>query len=368
MPDFFTEATEGFFQPIATLLNDPDVSEVMINGVSDIFVEKKGKLFKTKAAFEDDEQLMAAVRRLAQSVGRTIDMKNPMLDARLPDGSRVHAMIPPCASRGIYLAIRKFSRHAMTMKQLVDGGALSLPMAKFLNLTVSLAKNLIVSGGTSSGKTTLLNVISTLIPADQRIIVIEDAGELQLQQDHLLPMETRPADAEGKGEVTIRDLLRASLRMRPDRIVIGEVRSGEALDLLQAMNTGHSGSMTTLHANSPRGALSRLETLALMSNVALPLLAVRSQIASAVDVVVQAARLRDGSRRITHISEVRDLTDEGHYNVIDLFRYEIQKVDESGKIIGRHVATGELPSFLGEAKSQGYTVDESLFKPSRKLS
>mgnify|MGYP002813479346 CR=1 FL=1 len=305
---------------------------------------------------------MAAARRIAQTVGRAIDTKNPIMDARLPDGSRVHVMIPPLARKGVYLSIRKFARQALTMKQLVDIGALSLPMAKFLNLCTALAKNTIVSGGTSSGKTTLLNVISTLIPTDQRIVVIEDAGELQLQQEHVLTMETRAAEPDGTGQVTIRDLLRASLRMRPDRVVIGEVRGGEAMDLLQAMNTGHAGSMATVHANTPKGALARLETLALMSDVALPWRALRSQVASAIEVVVQVARLRDGSRRITHISEVGDLTEEGNYTITDLFLYEITSVDEKGKNVGRHVATGKLPSFLAQAKAQGFTVDETLFK------
>lgn len=366
MADFFAEATAGFFRPIAALLEDADVTEIMVNGHSNIYAEKRGKIFKTESEFEDEEQLMAAIRRVAQAVGRKIDSQNPMMDARLPDGSRVHVMIPPCAKKGIYLSIRKFSRHALTMKQLVDGGALSVGMAKFVNLCVTLSKNIIVSGGTSSGKTTLLNVVSTLIPSEQRIIVIEDATELQLQQEHLLPMETRAPDPDGKNGVTMRDLVRASLRMRPDRIVIGEVRGGEAMDLLQAMNTGHSGSMATIHANSPRGALSRLETLALMSDVELPLRALRSQIGMAIDVIVQVARLRDGSRRITHISEIGEITDDGHYSVTDIFEYKIQKIDDQGKIIGHHVATGKTPSFLEEARAQGYSVDESLFRASKK--
>lgn len=362
MADFFSEATAGFLQPIATLLKDAEITEIMINGHDQVYVEKKGKIHKASAKFEDEEQLMAAARRIAQTVGRAIDLKNPMMDARLPDGSRVHVMIPPLARRGIYVSIRKFARQALTVKQLVDIGAMSLPMAKCLNLCSALAKNTIVSGGTSSGKTTLLNVVSTLIPNDQRIVVIEDAGELQLQQEHLLTMETRAPDADGAGGVTIRDLLRASLRMRPDRIVIGEVRGGEAMDLIQAMNTGHSGSMATVHANTPKGALARLETLALMSDVELPWRALRSQVASAIEIIVQVARLRDGSRKITHISEVGELTEEGNYAVTDLFVYEIQSVDEKGKIVGRHVPTGAVPSFLAQAKAQGFTVDETLFK------
>ncbi len=366
MTDAYNEFTAGFFRPISEYLNDPSVSEVMVNGPDQIFIEKKGKIVKTESAFSDEEQLMAAVRRVAQSVGRVINEKAPILDARLPDGSRVHVVTPPCARRGIYISIRKFSQSMLNLKQLVDGGALSLEMAKFMNLCVALSKNIIVSGGTSSGKTTLLNVVSTLVSEDQRIVVIEDSSELQLQQEHLLPLETRAADADGTGQVSLRDLVRASLRMRPDRIVIGEVRGGEALDLLQAMNTGHSGSMATVHANTPHGALTRLETLALMSDVELPWRALRSQIATAIEIVIQVARLRDGTRRITHISEIGELDEAGHYHVSDLFRHQIDRVDEEGKILGSHHPTGNLPSFLQEAKSQGYLVDESLFQKKKK--
>jgi pilus assembly protein CpaF len=363
MADFFSEATTGFLKPISSLLTDPDVSEIMVNGYNEIFAEKKGKIFKTKLAFEGEEQLMAAVRRIAQTVGKSVDEDHQIMDGRLPDGSRVHAVIPPSARKGIYLSIRKFMHDSLTMKQLVQFGAMSLEMAKFLNLCSAMAKNTIVSGGTSSGKTTLLNVVSTLIPKDQRILVIEDASELTLQQEHVLPLETRAPDAMGSGAVTMRDLVKASLRMRPDRIVIGEVRGPEAMDLLQAMNTGHSGSMATLHANTPKGALARIETLALMSDVEMPLVALRSQIASAIDIVIQAARLRDGSRKITHISEIMELDEKGNYQVNDIFVYRVNEVDPSGKILGKHIPTGILPSFLEEAKAQGFTVDESLFKP-----
>jgi len=362
MADFFSEATAGFLQPIAIFLKDPEVAEVMVNGFSEIYIEKKGKLQKTKSTFEDEEELMAAVRRIAQTVGKRIDAHHPIMDARLSDGSRVHAMIPPSARKGIYLSIRKFGHETLKIKQLVEGHSLNVPMAKFLNLCAALSKNIMVSGGTSSGKTTLLNVLSSLIPPDERIVVIEDASELSLQQEHVLPMEARSGDPDGKGRVTMRDLVRASLRMRPDRIIIGEVRGGEAMDLLQAMNTGHSGSMATIHANTPKGSLDRLETLALMSDIALPWRALRSQVASAIDIVVQVNRLRDGSRKITHISEVRELTEDGQYVVRDLFIYKITKVDEKGAIKGKHLPTGTIPSFLAEAKAQGFTVDESLFK------
>ena len=363
MPDFFSEATAGFLEPILPYLNDPEVSEVMVNGAQEVYVEKKGRIIRTQTQFADEEELMAAVRRIAQMVGKRIDERHLLMDARLPDGSRVHVAIPPTAKKGIYLTIRKFGQGFLSMKQLVEGGALTIPMAKFLNLCVALSKNLIVSGGTSSGKTTLLNVISSLIPGNQRIVVIEDASELNLQQEHVLPLETRAGDLDGKGAVTIRDLVRASLRMRPDRIVIGEVRGAEAMDLLQAMNTGHSGSMATIHANTPKGALDRIETLALMSDVPLPWRALRSQVNSAIDIVIQANRLPDGSRKITCISEIGELTEDGKYEIRDLFVYKTDAVDPQGKTVGQHVATGVLPSFLAEAKAQGYTVDETLFKP-----
>jgi len=366
MSDFFSDATTGFLKPIASLLGDEGISEIMINGYNEIFAEKKGKIFKTKLAFEDEEQLMAAVRRIAQAVGKTVDEDHPILDGRLPDGSRVNAVLSPVARKGIYVSIRKFMNDALSMKQLVQFGALSLEMAKFLNLCSAMAKNTIVSGGTSSGKTTLLNVVSGLIPKDQRIIVIEDASELQLQQEHVLPMETRAPDAMGEGGVTMRDLVKSSLRMRPDRIVIGEIRGAEAMDLLQAMNTGHSGSMTTLHANTPKGALARLETLALMSDVEMPLVALRSQVSSAVDIVIQAARLRDGSRKITHISEVLDLDEKGNYQVNDIFVFQVTDIDKDGKMVGQHVATGLIPTFLEDAKAQGFMVDETLFKAPKK--
>ncbi|MEZ4845453.1 MAG: CpaF family protein [Bdellovibrionota bacterium] len=362
MSDFFSAATTGFLKPIASLLEDEGISEIMINGHDEIFAEKKGKIFKTKLNFEDEEQLMAAVRRIAQAVGKTVDEEHPILDGRLPDGSRVNAVLSPVARKGIYVSIRKFMNDSLSVKQLVQFGAMSVEMAKFLNLCCAMAKNMIVSGGTSSGKTTLLNVVSSLIPKDQRIIVIEDASELQLQQEHVLPMETRAPDSMGEGGVTMRDLVKSSLRMRPDRIVIGEIRGAEAMDLLQAMNTGHSGSMTTLHANTPKGALARLETLALMSDVEMPLVALRSQVASAVDIVIQASRLRDGSRKITHISEVLDLDEKGNYQVNDIFVYQAKDVGKDGKMVGEHVPTGNIPTFLEDAKAQGFTVDEDLFK------
>jgi len=361
MSDFFAEATQGFLKPIRDYLLDDSVSEIMVNGYQSIFVEKGGKIYQTKASFNSEDELLAAVRRIGQSVGRSISEKEPIMDGRLADGSRVCAVIPPAAKEGIYLTIRKFSKTKLTMKQLVGWGSLSVEMAKFINLCMVSAKNVIVSGGTSSGKTTLLNVVSSLIPKNQRILVIEDSSELQLDQEHVLSLETQAKDRMGEGEVTMRDLIKSALRMRPDRIVIGEVRGSEAIDLLQAMNTGHGGSMTTLHANHPKGALERLETLSLMSDVDLPLRALRSQIASAIDIVIQAQRLRDGSRRITHIAEVVGVDDAGKYIISDLFRFQTQEIGPDGKIKGEHTPCGNLPTFFDEVRAQGLKVDKTLF-------
>ncbi|MEZ4704405.1 MAG: CpaF family protein [Bdellovibrionota bacterium] len=364
MSDFFHEATTGFLQPIGEFLSDESVSEIMINGYKQIYIEKKGKILPTKARFEDSDHLMAAVRRIAQAVGKKMDQEHPIMDGRLSDGSRVHAVIPPVAKKGIYLTIRKFTKDTLDLKTLVKVGALSLDMAKFLNLCTSLKKNMIVSGGTSSGKTTLLNVISSLIPKEDRIVVIEDASELDLNQDHVLPMETLLGSREDQAKISIRDLVKASLRMRPDRIVIGEVRSGEAMDLLQAMNTGHDGSFATIHANSPLGALSRLETLAMMSGMDFPLIALRSQIGSAVEILVQTSRMRDGTRKITHISEVLGVDEAGHYHVEDLFVFKVKKIDSKGNVVGDHQATGKLPSFYRDAKMQGFTISRAMFQKS----
>lgn len=355
------ESTRVFLKPIIEYLDDPGVSEVMINGSKQIYVEKKGKLHKTENTFDSEEHLMAAIRNIAQFIGRRIDENSPTLDARLPDGSRIHIVVPPCARRGSYLAIRKFARENLSIKNLIDFGSMSMECAKFINLCIQMKKNIVVSGGTSSGKTTLLNVTSSLIPNDERIIIIEDSSELQLQQEHIVPMETKAPDKNGEGAITMRDLIKSSLRMRPDRIVIGEVRGGEALDLLQAMNTGHSGSMTTVHANNPKQTMSRLETLALMSEVELPHRAIKNQIGSAIDIVIQASRLKDGSRKVTHISEVAGLDDHEDYIIHDIFLYKIEKTQTDGTILGRHVPTGTLPSFYKDAKMQGYKVTKRLF-------
>jgi pilus assembly protein CpaF len=296
---------------------------------------------------------------VAQFMGRRVNEENPYLDARLPDGSRVAIVLPPCSRKGPAIAIRKFSKEKLTLPDLVRFGSLNEELVAFLDIAVKLRKNMIVSGGTSSGKTSLLNVISTLIPNEQRILVIEDSAELQLQQDHVLPLESKPPDKHGKGEVTLRELVRASLRLRPDRIVVGEVRGGEALDLLQAMNTGHSGSLATTHASSPLQTLSRLETLTLFSGLDLPILAIREQVSTAIDLIIQAARLPDGSRKVTHISEVLPLTPEGRYQIQDIYRF-VRTGTDKDHIVGEHRAVGNLPTFLDEIELAGFELPPAL--------
>lgn len=356
---FFWQALQSFLAPVWMYVSDDAVSEIMINGPSEIYIETKGKLQRVKEHFTP-EQLQAAVLNIAQFVGRRVSEEEPYLDARLPDGSRVAVLMPPCSRKGTSLAIRKFSKEKLTLDRLIGFGSLSPQMVTYLNAAVMLKKNIIISGGTSSGKTSLLNVVSGLIPDDERIITIEDSAELQLRQEHVLPMETKPADKKGRGLVTIRDLVKASLRMRPDRIVVGEIRGGEALDLLQAMNTGHSGSMATVHASSPQQALTRLETLSLFSGIEIPLRALREQVSTAIEVVIQASRLPDHSRKVTHISEVAKLTDSGDYAVTDLFRYAREGTD-NGKIIGKHVWTGNKSSMLGEMELCGLTDALKIF-------
>lgn len=354
------DTTRAFLGPILEFLDNDEITEVLINAPDLIYIEKKGKLYRADSSFEDEDALYAAARNVAQFVGRRIDENNPILDARLPDGSRIHIVVPPAAKDSVYLAIRKFGSEPLLVKDLITKGGMSVEMARFLHIAVQLKKNLIISGSTSSGKTTLLNAISSFIPPDQRIVVIEDASELQLQQEHVLRMETVHRD---KLKIDIRDLVKSSLRLRPDRIVIGEVRGPEALDLLQAMNTGHSGSMATLHANNPKQAIARLETLIMMNKLEMPLIAIRSQVASSIQIIVQASRLRDGQRKITHISEVQGLTEDGHYEVKDIFVLDILKANEDGSLVTRFSATGEIPSFMDEAKRSGIKMPESLFIP-----
>ena len=347
-----------FFGPVREYLDNDDVSEIMINGPTSIYIELNGKVQKIEAGFSGERSLQAAVQNVARHIGRFINRDHPRLDARLPDGSRVHAIIPPLARNGTTVAIRKFRKDRLTPDKLVQFGSIDQPGVELIELLVKLHKNIIVSGATSSGKTSVLNMLSSFIESDGRVLVLEDASELQLQQEHVVYFETRKPDEHGKGEVTIRDLVHSALRLRPDRLVVGEIRGGEAIDLLQAMNTGHDGSMSTIHANSPRDALMRLETCVLLGGVEIPLVALREQVATAVHVVVQTARLFDGSRKITHISEVLGKKD-GEYYLQDLYRFEMKEVDKDGKIVGTHQFTGVKTAIADEAKRRGWRMPGS---------
>jgi len=334
--------------PLENLLADPAVSEIMVVDPETIYVERSGKLTQSTARFTDDERVRAIIERIVPPLGRRIDESSPIVDARLRDGSRVNAVIRPLALRGSCITIRKFSKSPLTLEKLVSFGALTEEMGRFLTRSVIAKRNVVIAGGTGSGKTTLLNVLSAAIPNDERIVTIEDAAELQLRQPHVVSLETRPSNMEGKGEYTIRDLVKNALRMRPDRIVVGECRGGEALDMLQAMNTGHDGSLTTTHANSPREALARLETLVLMSGLELPVRAIREQIAGAVHVLVQQSRLSDGSRRVTAITEVTGIDDEGEIEIVPIFHFVRTGTGDKGKVIGEYRATGFLPTYLNQ--------------------
>ncbi len=348
------------FGPIEPLLQDSNVTEIMVNGPHQVYAERKGKLELTGVSFYDDAHVLHIIEKIVAPLGRRIDESQPMVDARLPDGSRVNAIIPPLSLNGPILTIRKFSKVPFGMEDLVSFGTLTKEMAEFINACVKARLNIIVSGGTGSGKTTTLGVISAFIPEDERIITIEDAAELQLRQTHVVTLETRPPNIEGKGAIMIRDLVRNALRMRPERIIVGEVRSGEALDMLQAMNTGHDGSLTTGHANTPRDMLSRLETMVLMAGMDLPVRAIREQISSALDVIVQQSRLRDGSRKITHITEV--LSMEGDVIVLqDLYRFEQTGIDKHGKVQGHFRATGIRPHFMEKLIASGQILADDIF-------
>ena len=349
-----------FLEPIRAYLEDDDVSEIMINGPEQIFIEREGKLERTPGRFVSEPALKAAAVNIAKSVGRILSDAQPRLDARLPDGSRIHAVIPPLARCGTTIAIRKFKKEKLTITKLMDFGSISAAGAQLLDTIVKIHKNVMVSGATSSGKTSVLNVMSEFIQEKERILVLEDASELQLQKPHTVYFETRKPDKNGEGEVTIRDLLHSSLRLRPDRLVIGEIRGGEALDLLQALNTGHAGSMSTIHANSPRDCLFRIETCALFSGIDIPMAALRAQVASAIDVVVHTARLADGSRKITAVAEVLGLED-GHYNLRPLISFSNQGRGEDGKIKGKFVGHGELPTFFEEAAILGFPLKKEMF-------
>ena len=360
----FKSALENFLGPVLEYLNDESVSEVLINGPSEIWVERGGKLYKTPAKFEGEDSLQAAINNIAQSVGRRISDKEPRLDARLPDGSRIHAVIPPVVKHSA-ISIRKFKKTEVTFKQYIQWDAISVEGAKFLDACMYLGKNIIVSGGTGSGKTTLLNLLCSRIPTGQRVIVIEDAAELNVQYEHVLCMETQQKDPQGLGEVSMQDLLKSSLRMRPDRIIVGEVRGGEALDLINAMNTGHKGCMGTVHANSAADAMVRLEVLAQSSEAKISQKAIQYQISSAVEVIVQISRLSDGSRRIVEISEVRGMDDAGHYLLQPIFKMAQFQRKADGKISAQLKATGIIPSFYEEITANSIPIPESMFQPKK---
>lgn len=343
--------------PLERLLADDSVSEIMVVDPETIFVERNGRIEPTALRFTDDEAVRAVIERIVTPLGRRIDESTPLVDARLRDGSRVNAIIRPLAIRGSCITIRKFAKEPLRVSDLIKFGSMSAAMAKFIERSVKARKNIVISGGTGSGKTTLLNVLSSHVPDDERVVTVEDAAELQLVQPHVVSLESRPANMEGKGAYTIRDLVKNALRMRPDRIIVGECRGGEALDMLQAMNTGHEGSMTTTHANSPREAVGRLETLALMSGLDLPAKAIREQIAQSIDVIVQQTRFSDGSRRITAISEVVGLDDDGQVELHDIFAFHRTGMGEGGKVLGEFRASGYLPSFLDEFIAQGLVRD-----------
>lgn len=350
--------------PIQPLLDDPTISEVMVNRADRVYVERKGKPILTDIKFEDDAHVRRIIDRIVIPLGRHIDENNPLVDARLPDGSRVNAVIPPVAVGGPCITIRKFSTGCLTATDLVNFGAFSQQVADFLRYCVLARLNIVVAGGTGSGKTTLLNVLSSFIPGDERIVTIEDAAELKLAQDHVITLEAKRANLDGHGEVTIRDLVRNSLRMRPERIVVGEVRGGDALDMLQAMNTGHDGSMTTLHANTPRDVVSRIETMALMGGIDFPIKVVREQLSSAIQMIVQQARLRDGSRKIVAITEISGM--EGDKVVLqEIFKFTEDGVDKEGKVIGQLRPVGMRPRFMPKLEAAGFKFTPDFFSPKR---
>jgi len=352
------------FGPIQSLLDEVDVSEIMVNGPKKVFVEKKGKLVKTNVTFDDDDHVLRIIDRIILPLGRRVDGDSPTVDARLPDGSRVNAVVRPVAIDGPSITIRKFSKDKLQAADLIKFGSLTQQMVDFLYACVKARFNIIISGGTGSGKTTLLNVMSGFIPEDERIITIEDAAELQLQQDHVMRMETKAANADGQHAVSIRELVKNSLRMRPDRIIVGECRGGETLDMLQAMNTGHDGSLTTVHSNTPRDAMSRLETLVLMAGMDLPIKVVRQQISSAIDLIIQQTRLKDGQRKVTYVTEVAGM--EGDIVVLsDIFKFVQTGVSTDGKIIGDMSATGIRPNFTPRLEAAGFKLGAEVFAPSR---
>ena len=347
--------------PLEPLLKDPTISDILVNKHDTIYIERRGKIERTNVTFKDDEHLMRVIERIVSSIGRRIDESSPMVDARLSDGSRVNAIIPPLAIDGPVVSIRRFGADPLKMSSLIDNKALTKDIADMLQMVVSARLNVLISGGTGAGKTTLLNALSAFIPENERIVTIEDSAELQLQQPHVVRLETRPPNIEGRGEVTQRDLVRNALRMRPDRIVIGEVRGGEAIDMLQAMNTGHDGSLTTIHANTPRDALARLETMIQMTGMRLSDRAMRQQVASAINLVLQVARLSDGSRRVTSISEITGMEGET-ITMQEIFQYERTGVDNQGQVLGRFRPTGIRPRFTERLKACGLQLPRVFFE------
>lgn len=365
--EIYQRSVSHFLKPVGELMNDDTVTEVMIIGHETVYFERAGQIFLSNCKFPDEASLLAAVRNIAEYVNRRIDENNHSMDARLPDGSRVHAIIPPSSRRGVCLTIRKFQPSSFDLTKLVDRGSLSAQAREFLEMCVMLHKNTVVSGGTGTGKTSMLNALSAAIPEEERIIVIEDSSELQLNQPHTVYLEAQPPRPDGHGAVTIRDLFVDSLRMRPDRIVVGEVRRGEALDLIQSMLSGHSGSLATVHATTPRDAAIRLETLCLMSDTSLPVFVARTQVGSALDVVLQLVRLADGSRRVHSIAECLGLDEQNNYIFRDIFRFHAKGRDADGKVLGELLPTGIKPTFAGEAFGMGLEhhvkLTQELFQP-----
>ncbi len=349
------------FGPLEVLLKDPTISDILVNGPHKIYVERRGKMEKTDVKFRDNDHLLQIIDRIVSKVGRRVDETSPMVDARLPDGSRVNAIIPPLALDGPSMSIRRFGSNPLKLEDLLNYKAFTPEMAMLMEACIKARLNIVISGGTGCGKTTLLNTLSSFIPGDERVITIEDAAELQLQQDHVVRLETRPPNIEGKGAVTTRDLVRNALRMRPERIIIGECRGAESLDMLQAMNTGHAGSMTTLHANSPRDAQARLETMIMMAGMELPIKAMRQQISSAVDLIVQANRLQGGPRKVTSITEVMNM-EQDIIIMQDIFRYRQLGIDQNGRAYGQFEATGVRPSFVSRLEAAGIKLPTNLFQ------
>jgi pilus assembly protein CpaF len=360
--EVFEETLLLFFEPIRPFLDDPSVTEIMINGPSLIYIERKGILHKTDARFSNIEALMSGLRNVAQYVGKHVDEQRPILEGRLPDGSRIEAVLPPAAPDGPHVAIRRFSRSTLNVARLVEFGALTPDAATALNALVVSKLNLVVAGGTGSGKTSMLNALSAFIPEAERVVVIEDSRELSLQREHVVQLEARPPDPKGRGAVSIRDLFKATLRMRPDRIVVGEIRSGEALDLIQAMTSGHGGCMTTVHATYPRDTLTRLETMSMMSGIDMPLVALRLQLASGVNILVQISRLQDGSRKVTHITEVLGFDlEKSTYLTQDIFLRVYHGVGSRGEVLSDLVPTGVIPRCIEELKAHGVDLPPSVY-------